>query len=875
MPSVWSAISQQRKFFATAYIVAVTLIIFAADFYTTLGFAHGYIYVLVILLAARLTNAKVMSIISMLALVFITVGFFVSPDSDALPMTYVIANRVLSILVVAATHLILVSLAQQARQVREKELKLAEQESFKELTDLLPVFVWTANPDGHLSYVGKQIKSGADMSPDDILDNWVDLLHPDDRERTMKVWGESVATGKDYSVEFRFRLRDSHYVWMLTRAKAKYDEQGNITTWYGSMLDISEMRQLRDNATRAAVRLQDTLESITDAFFTLNTHYEFTYLNRRAEAVLEQPVNDLLGTRITETNPSGFDAQFVEQLELAKSDMAPRHFQHFYLPLKIWLDVHVYPSSEGVAVYFRDITTQRNEQEQLKLLRTAVSRLNDIILITEAEPVSHPGPRVVFANEAFERKTGYKVSEIIGKSPRILQGPKTQSEELAKISHALKRWQSVRAKVLNYTKDGREIWLELDIVPIADETGWYTHWVAVERDVTREQTMSSQLRQVQRMDSISHLTGGIAHDFNNLLTVILGNADILEHSVDESQRPTIQRIIQAGERGAALTQSLLAFARRQALHPEPIDFGVLMNELRPLLLTALGPSCELIERIPTELPKLLADRAQLESALINFANNSRQAMTRGGEFIVEASLTELDREYIEMHPDVKPGHYLQIAISDTGSGIAKDDVDHIFEPFYSRRENGSGTGLGLSMVFGFVKQSGGHISVYTELGHGTTFRMYLPVTDIEFDKAMSKPNTLLGMPGQYTVLVVEDEPEIRKLAVQFLLTESFKVLSAENADAALRLMANNPTIDLLFTDVMMPGPLNGIELGIKFAKQYPEAPVLLTSGFAEPVVKKQASPLVDMHFPLLSKPYRKGQLINAITRLLNGQTIQD
>lgn len=727
--------------------------------------------------------------------------------------------------------------------------------------------VWTAKPDGSIAYVGSQLINATGKSSEYILSNWTSLLHPDDLERTQKIWTESLRTGEPYTVEFRIRDYQGNYIWMLTQAKPKRNSEGEIEAWYGSCSDITEIRRLRDQATHSARRLHNTLESITDAFFTLNQDFYFTYVNRRAASLLQQPSQDILQAQLNHENQLGFDNDVIARLQAVMQDQQPDSFQAFYQPLKIWLDVRCYPSSDALAVYLRDITKQRKEQEQLKLLRTAVSRLNDVIIITEAEPISAPGPRVVFVNEAFERKTGYTTEEILGQSPRILQGPKTQSSELDKIRVALKKWQSVRAKLLNYTKDGREIWLELDIVPIADETGWYTHWVAVERDVTREHNMEQQLQQIQRLESISHLTGGIAHDFNNLLTVVMGNADILcETLTDNAQRQLAETIVQASERGAALTNSLLAFARRQTLNPKSVDLENVLNDLSPLIKTAIGSENKLILNIAPQLPSIFIDRAQLENALLNLATNSKYAMTSTGEFTIEANITELNKDHLELHPDIEPGNYMLLKVSDNGHGIPTNDIKHIFEPFFSRRKDNSGTGLGLSMVFGFVKQSGGHISVCSESNKGTTFCLYLPLINSisPAEETVSSPE--LPVPTQLKLLVVEDETSIRQLAVSYLSAAGFKVLEAENAEEALQLIEAESDIDFLFSDIVMPGKLSGIDLANLFAKRYPERGIMLTSGFAEKIVERQTDGAP--HYPVLPKPYRKDQLISQITRVL-------
>ncbi|RUO63388.1 PAS domain S-box-containing protein [Pseudidiomarina planktonica] len=740
---------------STITLIVLMLVVFVTDSLTQLGFAHGYLYIPIILLASAIARMRTVIIVTCCALVLNSLGYLISPEVDVdLDTWYVLANRSLTFVIIGATYVLLHIISRAEKSAAKNLQVIAQKEYFKELSDALPVMVWTANPDGTIAYVGSQLINITGKSSDYILEHWKSILHPDDLKRSLAIWDHSVATGEHYLVEFRIRDYQGNYVWMLTQAKPKYNTEGEVEAWYGSCSDI---------------------------------------------------------------------------------------------------------------------TKQRAEQEQLRLLRTAVSRLNDIIIITEAEPVQEPGPRVVFVNEAFERKTGYTAEEIIGKTPRILQGPGTQSSELDKIRSALLKWKSVRAKVLNYTKDGREIWLELDIVPIADKNGWYTHWVAVERDVTREHNMEQQLQQIQRLESISHLTGGIAHDFNNLLTVVMGNADMLcETLTDDSQRQLAETIVQASERGAALTNSLLAFARRQTLNPTSVDIETILDDLSPLLKTAIGRENELIVKVEPHLPSIFIDHAQLENALLNLATNSKHAMPANGEFTIEASVSELDAGYLELHPEVEPGSYLLLKVSDNGHGIPSDDIERIFEPFFSRREDNSGTGLGLSMVFGFIKQSGGHISVCSETaadkGSGTTFCLYLPLIDSASTDSPSVSSADTSMPAQLTVLVVEDEAPIRQLAVNYFESEGFQVLEAENAEKALQHMEAQQRIDFLFTDVVMPGELSGVDVANVFAKRYPSANIMLTSGFSDKIVERETKD--TPRYPILSKPYRKEQLMSQVSQAL-------
>ena len=668
--------------------------------------------------------------------------------------------------------------------------------------------------------------------------------------------------------------------------------------------------------------------------------------------------------------------------------------------MNIWVEVNAYATPEGLSVYFRDVTEQRAKDAQLRLLEAAVARQNDILLITEAEPIDGPdGPKIVYVNDAFERRTGYSRAEVIGKTPRILQGPKTQRHELDRIRQSLKKWQPVRAELINYTKSGEEFWLELDIVPLADDKGWFTHWVAIERDISERKKadhalhtneerfrlvskaagnaiwecdlgdqsqwysdgmkeifghdpeqdqkgsdvweasihpedaprvaealdrlksgrqdilfeqyrfrcadgswaivedrafavrdpdgravrilgcmtditervhLESSLRQAQKMEAVGQLTGGVAHDFNNLLTVILGNAEILEEEL--SNQPDLQKLakmsLEAADRGAELISRLLAFSRKQVLQPKVIDAAQLIQGMDGLLRRTLPESIDIEIIRAGGLWKIEADAPQLKSALLNLAVNARDAMPDGGNLTIEASNAMLDDAYVAMKSGLKPGQYVVISVSDTGHGIPKEHLRKIFEPFFTTKEVGKGSGLGLSMVFGFVKQSGGHVRVYSETGEGTSFKLYFPRSLTAEDRTEVNVRNRKIAGGSETVLVVEDDDAVRDYVTAILSGLGYGVLEASNGAQALEIIQQCVEIDLLFTDVVMPGGMGGRELAEAARAIRPDIKVLFTSGYTENSIVHDGR--LDPGVQLLNKPYRREQLALKVRKVLSG-----
>jgi signal transduction histidine kinase/ActR/RegA family two-component response regulator len=388
-------------------------------------------------------------------------------------------------------------------------------------------------------------------------------------------------------------------------------------------------------------------------------------------------------------------------------------------------------------------------------------------------------------------------------------------------------------------------------------------------EVTEQRRIEAQLRQAHKMEAIGNLTGGMAHDFNNLLGVIIGNLDLLCDS-----RPDDAEIIElAGDardaalRGADLTRRLLAFARRQPLQPSRIVINDVVAAAVKLLSRMLGENIEIGLDLAEDLWSAVVDAAQLEAALANLATNGRDAMPAGGSLRLATMNRHLDAEFAAQHSYVSPGDYVLIEVSDTGSGMPPDVLSRVFEPFFTTKEHGHGTGLGLSMVYGFIKQSGGHINVYSEVGVGTTISLYLPRDgeDAAQDVAPSPEPSLRG--GNEVVLVVEDNAALRRVAARQLVEMGYCVQESENGVQAMERLEADPTIDVVFTDVVMPGGIDGVQLARKVLSRWPKVRVLLTSGFPGSTVNRGRG--LDRSMRLLSKPYRKDQLARALREILD------
>lgn len=480
--------------------------------------------------------------------------------------------------------------------------------------------------------------------------------------------------------------------------------------------------------------------------------------------------------------------------------------------------------------------------------------------------------RVVYWNAGAARLYGWRESEILGASLNdkiYADGAPPEGAKAEVLAHG--EWTGEIAQV---QRDGKNITVESHWTLVKDGDGWPHAILHINTDITKRLAVENQLKQAQRLEAIGQLTGGIAHDFNNLLTVIMGSSDLLVHEL--SDRPDLRRLVDmsrsAAERGAQLTKRLLAFARRQALAPRPVDIERLLVEMDGLLRSTVSEDIEIRLVCSSDLWSALVDPAQLESALLNLCINARDAMPAGGKMTIETCNFCLDAAYAEDNVDVVPGEYILIAVSDTGCGISSENLQRVFDPFFTTKEFGKGTGLGLSMVYGFVRQSHGYVKIYSEVGHGTTVKMFLPRALAQDAGCAGEGAAPEACGGTERVLLVEDNDLVRHYATRQLQVLGYDVVAAQNANEALGILEKERGIALLFTDVVMPGGMNGFELGEKARALDPGLKVLYTSGYTENALVDQGCEGARQHF--LHKPYRPSDLARLVREAL-GCTVEE
>jgi PAS domain S-box-containing protein len=508
---------------------------------------------------------------------------------------------------------------------------------------------------------------------------------------------------------------------------------------------------------------------------------------------------------------------------------------------------------------------------QVELLKAAVTASRDGVMIAEIDPIGGSGPEIVYANPAFERLTGYSVEEAVGLSPSILCqtssfGPGAHSglaeeEEAAvrTVRAALRRSEPSRLELPGWRKDGARVWVEWQLVPVADG-GRCTHWVGVLRDMTERRAFEEQVRESQKMEAVGRLAGGIAHDFNNLLTVIRGNSEIIRDSLsaDPGTAELVDEVRGAADRGAGLVRQLLTFGRRQAAKPVVLDLNTVMTDMAGILRRLLGAPVAIETDLAPTSVRVRIDRGQLEQVVMNLAVNARDAMPNGGTLTIStSSVSGAGRG---------SARYARLAVADSGCGMTDEVKQHVFEPFFTTKGPDKGTGLGLATAYSIVTQAGGRIGIDSAPGAGTTFRIDLPWCD---EAPAASAVTPCPVPGNSqegrgrSILLVEDEDAVRKLARVTLEGSGYTVIEAPDGESALECLAGAGHLDLLVTDLTMPG-IDGRELAEQVRAARPDIGVVFMSGYAPEIDRLES--LVGALF--LAKPFTPADLRKAATKAI-------
>jgi PAS domain S-box-containing protein len=655
----------------------------------------------------------------------------------------------------------------------------------------------------------------------------------------------------------------------------------------GSVIGVVKVGRDITDRKRADAELHRTrtfLNSVIDNLpfiITVKDARDLSYLlaNRASEKLFKMPAPQVIGKRahdvVAPEQAATFEALDRDVLNGRKSVS----FEHDYEPangvLRRMSARKVPVLGDGgepqyLITLSEDITDRIQLEEERdrsrELLNNVIENITVTILVKNART-----SRYVLINKAAERLWGLSRDELIGRTAHEAFDKET-ADVIEQHDRLLRESASnfyVPEHVMETPRNGKRL-VTTNRIAIRDRQGEVQYLLGVVEDVTERKRIEDQLRQAQKMEAIGNLTGGVAHDFNNLLTAITGTIDILAEAV--SQKPELAAIAKlisdSADRGAELTSQLLAFARKQPLQPRETEVNSMVLEAQKLMLPTLGERVEIKTILASDVWPALVDPTQLSSALLNLAINARDAMPAGGKLTLETSNVVLSESHAGLQNEAQPGEYVLIAVSDTGGGIPQAIRDKIFEPFFTTKGLGEGTGLGLSMVYGFLKQSGGYIKLYSEEGHGTTFKIYLPRARARAEAMKSNPAESQLEGGTETILVVENDDLVRASVTTQMRRLGYQTLSAASAAEAIAIANGGTHFDLLFTDVIMPGKMNGRELAEAMAKRRSPLKVLFTSGYAENAIVHHGR--LDSGVLFLPKPYHKSALARMLRCALDG-----
>ncbi|MBT4428577.1 MAG: PAS domain-containing protein [Rhodospirillaceae bacterium] len=874
-------------------IAGILLLIFLAiDLLIPLGVAAGIPYIAVVLTAWWMADRRAVFILASLSTLFVVIGYFFSQDASILWM--VLANRAMAIFAIWTTATLLLIAKQstqeqknlvreRTRELRESEIRSQEAQRIANIGSWQQTIAGENYESGDLYWSNETYRifglQPGEQTPTAEL--FFDRIHPDDRERHKEAFAQATTGGGLFICDHRIVLPSGEVRYVQERGEVILDDAGRPMRSFGTVQDISEVKRAEDALRESEKSLRLITDNIPALISYVDNECRYRFLNKRYEEWFCRPIEEMLDQPVRKIlSPESFTlAEPWITRALSGERVRFGTYNLFTDGKSRYLDIEYVPdiAEDGlVRGYFSVVNDISDRKLAAEALTESEARL------AEAQQIANVGSWTVVVEDGEQTETIWsaqlcRIFEIKPDAvPRnfdaYLSHVYEQDRELL-----LETWTSSLESGVPYEIEYRIVrpsgevrWVVSKGQSRSDQTPGISRWVGATSDITERKQAAEELQQALKMEALGQLTGGVAHDFNNLLTVIMGTLELLrEEGIDDSARvELIDRGTKAVERGAALTHRLLAFSRKQTLLPNAIDLNVLIADLTDMLRRTLGERIEIRNNAAQGLWTCRADQSQLENAFLNLTINARDAMPDGGTLTIETANLNLDDEFSAVQADVEPGDYVMIGVSDSGIGIPPETLKHVFEPFFTTKEVGKGSGLGLSMVYGFAKQSGGNATIYSEPDEGTTVKVYLPRSNSE-DNASDSSNAAGNIPtakGE-RILVVEDNPDVRVLAVALLSDLGYEIVEAGDAQAGLDAMAHSDRIDLLLSDVVLPGTLNGPELAVEVRRRDPGIKIIFMTGYAEDAFSNRDD--TDAQMNLIQKPFGKADLANIIRRVLD------
>ena len=788
----------------------------------------------------------------------------------------------------------------EAAKADEQRLRLARaeladsEERFRNMADNTPVMMWVTDPQGNCTYLNLGWYKFTGQSAEEALGyGWLDATHPDDKPAAEQVFIEANAAHRPFRLEYRLRRADGTYRWAIDAASPRFGANGEYLGYVGSVIDIDERREAEDALRRANTLLAAVMEAVPGVVYAKDREGRMIAANRGTVDLVGKPLSEIIGRTDREflDDPAQGAAVMANDARVMAENRTEALEEEVSFPggrRAIWLSTKApFRDADGSVVGLvgssLNITERKRAEDALRALnadleREVVERSRERGLIWQLSldllsVIDLNSGTFDAVNPAWTAALGWPADEIKGRLFSDFAHPDDLSATMAAFDGVRAGNPVMQIENRYRSRSGDWRWLSWVAVPEGGKL------YSVTRDITDEKARQAeleaaqeQLRQAQKMEAVGQLTGGIAHDFNNLLTGVIGSLDMMQRQIARGDTSKIERYtttaITSANRAAALTHRLLAFSRRQPLDPKPVNANRLVTGMEELLRRTIGEAVRLEIVTAGGLWQTLCDPHQLESAILNLAINARDAMPEGGTLTIETCNAHLDDAYAARQREVNPGQYVCICVTDTGVGMTADTISKAFEPFFTTKPIGQGTGLGLSMIYGFARQSEGYAKIYSETGKGTTFKLYLPrhYGEGEDDNVLQHElgDELRAERGE-VVLVVEDETAVRSLVVDVLEELGYRAMEAEDGPSGLKLLQSKRRIDLLVTDIGLPG-LNGRQLADAAREQRPELKVLFMTGYAENATI--ANGFLDPGMTMITKPFAIDALATRIRAMI-------
>ncbi|WNM28219.1 PAS domain S-box protein [Demequina capsici] len=857
-------------------INAALLAILLTDLWLPRGYDISSMYALVVL-ASAFTRSRLAVYLTGATATVIAASMMTSELSNSAydrgPVAFSHLTAIVLIVLSGAASLLalrrteenarLVVALRSAEHAHERDSRMLDTASL-----IAPIGTWTFDPEAQTvtwHERAAEIVEGRPFTPTDV-DTALGLIAEDERTRVLSTFTAALETGSPFREEFEFTGGSGTLKRVVIMGDPLQMDEHGRTLVHGSVQDITRWAAAESELERTRRRFAALTAAVPFAVWSAGADGQIEYANEAMRTFTGAGPEAGQGEHWKSMiHPDDRD-RVSEAWETSIRTGATYDIEHRYRRADgeyEWFHVSAEPErdEDGTVIRWWGATVNVDSTRELRQRAEDLAAERATILESTTDGVYAVDRewRILYANSAAKAMIDRLSVDVVGEEFWSVFGFEPDREASEQLQIAMS---TGTPSSFTYFSEALNRWFSVTATPTRSGLSVF------HRDVTEIHRLSEQLSQAQKLESVGRLTGGIAHDFNNVLTVVLGGAEAVvnDPAVGHEAREMAELVVESAKRGADLTARLLSFARKQPLSPSAVDLEDRLSGLAPMLKRTLGELVELIIVPSVGLPAIMVDSGQFDNALLNLVLNARDAMPDGGRLTIGATEAELDADYCATHAEATPGHYVMIDVSDTGHGIGPEEVERLFEPFFTTKATGKGSGLGLAMVWGFVKQSGGYISAYSEAGVGTTFKLYLPPS---VTPAVQLVNGLppLRPIRPATILLAEDDDLVRAFATERLRSLGHTVHAAPSGPEALALLDTVGPVDLLFTDVIMPDGMTGRDLAEEFLRRRPDTPVLFTSGYTENVVLHNGR--LDDGVLLLTKPYTAEQLTERITTALD------